>query len=232
MTTPPAGPKDWGNLSRRAVILAVGLFVMSIGVALTTRAGLGTTAISAPPYVLSLWGSWTFGMYTFAMLILLVVLQMALLRREYRPIQVIQLGAGAVFSAFLDLGMVLTNAFNPTTYLTQWVQVVVGSVVLGVGVALQVAPGLTYLPGDGTVVALAHVTKVRFDRMKIAFDTSLVVIAIIFSFVFWGELRGIREGTVVAAVLVGIVVGWVLPPLRSVLSQLGALPPRAEPAAA
>nr|NLD39971.1 YitT family protein [Actinomycetales bacterium] len=216
---------DVGNLLRRALVLVVGLFLVALGIALITRADLGTSAISAPPYVLSLWGSWTFGQYTFAMLVVLVAFQMVLLRRRYQPIQVLQLAAGLVFSAFIDLAMWITPLLTPDIYVMQLVQLALGIVVLGIGVACQVVPRLTYLPGDGTVVALVLATGVRFSRMKILFDSLLVAIAIALSFVFWGELRGVREGTVAAAVLVGAVVGWVMPGVKRLAGRVGALPP-------
>lgn len=213
-----------GGGLRRSAAFGVGLFVMAIGIALTTRSGLGTTPISAPPYVLSMWGAWTLGGYTFAMLAIFVLIQMLLLRRAYQPVQVLQLAAGAVFSIFIDVGMALTEPFVPPEAWQQWLQVLVGCLILGIGVAFQVAPKVTYIPGDGTAVALHQVTGIRFSRTKIAFDSSLMLIAVAFSFVFWGELRGVGFGTIIAAVLVGLVVGWVMPAVRKLLGPLGALP--------
>ncbi|HHW83906.1 MAG TPA: YitT family protein [Actinomycetales bacterium] len=218
---------DVGNVVRRALVLLFGLFVMAIGIALTTRAHLGTSPISAPPYVVSLWGTWTFGQYTYAMLVGLVVFQILLLRRRYEPVQLLQLVSGLAFSFFVDVGMWITPMFDPATYPLQLGQTLLGSVVLGIGVALQVAPRLTYLPGDGTVVALTKVLPIEFSRMKIIFDSTLVATAVVFALVVWGELRGVREGTIVAAVLVGVVVGRVMPTVRRVMGRIRALPPGA-----
>ena len=45
--------------------------------------------------------------------------------------------------------------------------------------------------------------KLRND--KICFDVSMSVIAAILSFVFTGRLNGVREGTIIAALLVGFI---------------------------
>ena len=45
----------------------------------------------------------------------------------------------------------------------------------------------------------------RIGVTKICFDVSMTVIAGVLSFVFAGKLDGVREGTVIAALLVGFI---------------------------
>ena len=62
------------------------------------------------------------------------------------------------------------------------------------------------LAGEGVVLAICRVLpKVKFGYMKVGFDVTLVVIACILSIVFTGRLQGVREGTVAAALLVGLI---------------------------
>ena len=44
------------------------------------------------------------------------------------------------------------------------------------------------------------------QKTKVAFDSSLTIIAVIISFILFRELQGVREGTVIAAVVVGMAV--------------------------
>ena len=44
---------------------------------------------------------------------------------------------------------------------------------------------------------------------KVAFDVSMTVIAAILSFVFMGKLVGVREGTIIAALLVGFIARFI-----------------------
>ena len=62
------------------------------------------------------------------------------------------------------------------------------------------------LAGEGVVLAICKVLpKVKFGYMKVGFDVTLVVIACILSIVFTGRLQGVREGTIAAALLVGLI---------------------------
>ena len=45
----------------------------------------------------------------------------------------------------------------------------------------------------------------KFGYMKVGFDVTLVAIACILSFTFMGNLQGVREGTVAAALFVGLI---------------------------
>lgn len=52
---------------------------------------------------------------------------------------------------------------------------------------------------------LSFFVRARFGYVKIGVDCSFVVIAVLLSFVFLHELAGVREGTLAAAVFVGLI---------------------------
>ena len=56
------------------------------------------------------------------------------------------------------------------------------------------------------VKALSDTIHKEFGNVKIAFDISCVVVAVILSFLFFHKLVGTREGTVIAAFCTGFVV--------------------------
>ena len=77
---------------------------------------------------------------------------------------------------------------------------------MAAGVSLEVKAGVVVLAGEGVVLAICKVLpKIKFGYMKVGFDVTLVVIACILSFTFTGHLQGVREGTVAAALLVGLI---------------------------
>ena len=214
-----------GRLGLRYLVFAVGRFVMAIGIAITARAPLGTTPISTPPYVVSLGGGITLGLATIVMHVGFVALQIALLRREFEWIQLLQVLVGVGFGVFIDAAMVLTGWFRPEAYWLQWVGVLVGSAILALGITVQFLPKVLMNAGEGTVAALAHVTGVRIGTMKIAFDVTLVGIGAVISLAMFGRIEGIREGTLVAMFLVGLIVGRILPPLTQWFARLMHQPP-------
>ena len=74
------------------------------------------------------------------------------------------------------------------------------------GVLLEVKTEVVYIPGDGFIVAIAKVLKKEFGKIKPYCDVSFVMAAVILSFVFLGYLAGVREGTVISALIIGPIV--------------------------
>ena len=66
---------------KRYSIFILGLFINSLGVSLITKADLGTSPISAVPYVLSLKFPMTLGQFTILFSILLILIQLIILKR-------------------------------------------------------------------------------------------------------------------------------------------------------
>ena len=199
------------NKSSRTTIVrwaafAAGVVINSFGIAFITKAALGTSPISSVPYVLSLYFPLSFGVMTFIINAIYVGLQFVLLGREMKPIQLLQLVVNLVFSAAIDVSMSLLGWLNPVGIIARVASLILGCAILAFGVALEVAPGVLMVPGEGMVNALARRTGVRFGTTKICFDTSLIIISGILCFILFGGLNGIGVGTIVSALLVGFIV--------------------------
>ena len=193
------------ELIKRYIFLLVGLFVNGLGVSFITKAGLGTSPITSIPYTLSLDFTPTVGMFTLVFNIFLVILQVILLRRNFQLQNLLQLPIIALFSFFIDLTMSLLGFMQPETYAMKVVSLIVGCLILGFGVFMEMAANVAMLPGEATVRAFSDVFSTDFGKTKIAFDSSMTVIAAILSFVMFKHLDGVREGTIVAAILVGFI---------------------------
>lgn len=193
------------RLALRYLICAVGIVINSFGIAFITKAALGTSPISSVPYVMSLaTDALTFGTATFVVNMVFILAQIALLRRNFAPIQLLQVFVNMLFSAAIDVSTDLLWWFDPTFPPVQILGVLLGCAILATGIAVEVAPNVLVVPGEGVVRAIARVTKIRFGTVKIAFDVSLAVIALIMSIVFFGGVRGLGLGTIICA----LVVGW------------------------
>lgn len=208
------------NLLRQCLLLAAGLALAGLGVALTTRAGLGTSPISSLPYVFTFLTPLTFGAATFAVNLLFVLAQALLLGRAFPAVQYGQLGVVLLFGLFIDLGMWVGGLWVPTAYWGRMAEVLLGSVVLAAGIALQIHADLLFNPGEGLVKALCRVTRARFAWTKLGFDVSLVLLALALSLAALHTIRGLREGTLVAAFAVGLSLRWLVPLLRPTRRRL------------
>ena len=196
---------DKTELIKRYIFLLAGLFVNGLGVSFITKAGLGTSPITSIPYTLSLGFTPTVGMFTLVFNIFLVILQVILLRRNFQLQNLLQLPIIALFSFFIDLTMSLLGFMQPEADAMKVVSLIVGCLILGFGVFMEMVANVAMLPGEATVRAVSDVFSTDFGKTKIAFDSSMTVIAAILSFIMFRHLDGVREGTIVAAILVGFI---------------------------
>lgn len=193
-------------IAKRYLLLLAGLSIMAFGVAFSIKASLGTSPISSVPYVVSLFAPLTVGTATIVMHCVFILLQILILRRNYHPIQLMQLPVAVFFGYLTDFGVWAVRGIHCSTYWQQWIVCLIGILLVAAGVSLEVKAGVVVLAGEGVVLAICKVLpKIKFGYMKVGFDVTLVVIASILSFTFTGHLQGVREGTVAAALLVGLI---------------------------
>lgn len=193
------------KLLLRVLIFIFGLFVMAFGVALSVKANLGVSPISCIPYVYSIKLPLTLGQLTIAFNIFLIVLQIILLRQNYRLVQLVQIPVVFLFGFFIDFTLNIVSGLYLSNYVWQMFCCLLSCVMVAFGVFLEVKAHITYLPGEGLAMAIADTFKKEFGKAKIGVDCSMVFLAIASSFIFLHQLQGIREGTIVAAILVGFI---------------------------
>ena len=210
-------------LTRRLQYLfcAAGLILISFGVALTTKAGLGTSPISAIPYSLSLiipglsMGTWLILFSIALVLIEIILLKGKMPARSWISQLLISFPVGWL----IDAAMWLLTPFNPELYLVKVLAVILGCVIIALGAYLCVSASLLVLPGDGFVQVLAQVTGKSFGGVRVISDTTQILIAAVLCLIFLHALVGVREGTIIAAILVGSIVkifARILPVTRAI----------------
>ncbi len=188
----------------RLVWFSAGILINSFGIVLITKGALGTSQISSIPYVLSLQlPSISFGMFSFIMNMVYIVLQALLLRRQFKPIQLLQIVVNVVFSASIDVFMAMLSFYAPQQLFTRVLSAVAGCIVLAFGISVEVAPDLIMVPGEGIVAAISKVSGRRFGSVKVMFDVTLILIAALLSWLFFGNIVGVGVGTLLSAVSVG-----------------------------
>lgn len=199
------------------VLLLVSLFFLSLGVALCIRSNLGSSVISSAPYVLTLAGQaglvprLSLGMYTNILNVLLIIGQVIVLRSQFRPIQLLQLFIGCVFGVLIDLSMFLTAFIVCSTMPWKFFLMVVGSSVMALGVSMEIRCASVTMPGEGLPAAIAKMTGKAFSTVKVYVDVSLVGIAVIFVYVFFGHWMWnvVGIGTLFAMVYCGMAVKFI-----------------------
>jgi len=193
---------------RRIAIFVAGLFIMTLGIAISTKADIGTTPISSIPFVVCLSTGIDLYITTLIMNLILIAMQYVVLRRDFKFVSLLQLPTAIVFTFFTKITVDLVSEWHPNSYAECWLYSVVSVIVLGIGVAMVVNSRTTMVPGEGAVLALSIKTKIPFSRMKIIFDVTNISLAAAISLLVFGQFEGVREGTVFAAIFIGVTVRY------------------------
>lgn len=192
------------HLSKRLIMYFLGLFTMTIGVALSVKSNLGVSPVSSIPYTMTcIWGI-EMGKATIIFHCFLVLLQMILLRRNFKPINLLQVLVGIVFgyfTTFCNWGV----SFLPTpeNLVIRLLMMLISTVIIAFGIFMYLPPNIMPLAGEGAMKAVSDVTGIAFPKVKIGFDITMVVISLISCLVFIKSLGSVGIGTIVAAFLVG-----------------------------
>lgn len=193
------------EVSKRYLFFLVGLFVNSLGVSFITKGGLGTSPISSIPYTFSI-GFWpTLGQFTFVFNMFLIILQLILAGKKFPKQYWLQIPVVVLFSYFIDLTMKQLFFINSDIYFIKFIYLIIGCVILGFGVFMEIVANVVMLPGEAFVNIVSGKFHFDFGKTKVVFDSSMTIIAGILGVILYHKLAGVREGTIVAAILVGMI---------------------------
>lgn len=185
-----------------------------------TRSQLGTSPVSSFPFVLSINTHLSMGVYIMLLNISFIILQMVMLGWEESKRRcvnlLLQLPVSVVFGLFIDFTMWLVGLYAVDLYSLKVLTLVLGCGVLAFGIALEVIADVTMISAEYLTQVASEKFKIEFGIVKLGLDLSFVVVSVVVSLLFSGAVEGIREGTVVAALITG-------PFVRLVMPRLGAL---------
>lgn len=198
------------NMKVRIPMYFVGLFIMTIGIALSVKSNLGVSPVSSIPYTMTcVWGI-EMGKATIIFHAALVLIQILILRKRFRPINLLQVVVGIVFGYFTTFCNYLATYLPSTDNMVmRIVLMLVSTVFIAVGIFFYLPADLIPLAGEGVMQAVSDVTKIEFSKVKIGFDCSMVVISVITCLICIHSLGSVGVGTVIAAFLVGFNLGRV-----------------------
>ena len=198
------------NMKVRIPMYFVGLFIMTIGIALSVKSNLGVSPVSSIPYTMTcVWGI-EMGKATIIFHAALVLIQILILRKRFKPINLLQIVVGIVFGYFTTFWNYLATYLPSTDNMVmRIVLMLVSTVFIAVGIFFYLPADLIPLAGEGVMQAVSDVTKIEFSKVKIGFDCSMVVISVITCLICIHSLGSVGVGTVIAAFLVGFNLGRV-----------------------
>ena len=196
-------------------MFVVSIFVNAFGIAFITKALLGTSPITSVTYVASMFTPLTMGQWTIIVNLLFVALELLFMtRKELKSdlrMYLLQIPISLCFGTFIDVSMNALSWLDPVAYMSRIGVLLIGCVILSVGIAFEVKADIAMMSGEYFVKAISRRLRKDFGYVKLGFDITLVVLACLLSIVFLSGIQGVREGTVVAALLVGPIVHFISP---------------------
>lgn len=203
------------ELLRRYTLFLFSVWMNGFSIAVITKALLGTSPISSVPYVLSLFTPLSMGQVTILMNFLFILLELILMKREEikekRYEIMAQVPITLCFGMFIDVSMFALWWLAPAYYLSQIFWLLIGCFLLAVGVSLEVKADVAMVTGEYLVQIISKFLHREFGLIKVCFDVTLVLIACTLSICFLPSIEGVREGTVIAALIVGPISHFVYP---------------------
>ena len=190
---------------QRYALFLIGLFIASMGVAFSAKAGLGTSPVASIAYSLSLVSPlMSLGGWLNLISVIQIIAQIIIMKGKCNYIEIaIQTALAFVYGYLTDFSCWLIRNITVTGYPMQFVFMLLGCIILAFGLWLQYKGGVAMLPAEAMNRAISKVTGKRYENIKIAFDVFYIVAAAAITLVFLGELKGVREGSIIAAFAVG-----------------------------
>lgn len=194
----------------RWLLFLFAIVVQSSGIALVVKSLLGTSPISSLPYVMSFVWPVTLGEATFAVNMIFILIQYLILKKDFTKLHFCQIPGTLVFSLCIDAAMYAFSSVEPEMYLWKMGILLVGTALVALGLALQGIADVLMLAGDGMVYAIVNRFHLEFGKVKTANDVILVSLAAILSYGDLGVIEGVREGTVISAIITGVIARFFL----------------------
>lgn len=208
--------------AKRYILFIISLFFSALGVAFTKHGELGVSPISSVANLMSCrFTAVSLGTWLIIWNCVLILGQIFILRKDFQLIQLLQIPLSFLFGWFTDFGMWIVSVIPTNTYMVRLALVCIGIVILGFGVSLSVIANVIMNSGEAFVKAIADTIHKNFGNVKIAFDVMCVILSILLSLLFFDmKIVGTREGTIISALLTGVVVKFFTRQLKKPLDTL------------
>ena len=199
----------WG---KRLLAYVAGMYLIAMGVVISARSSLGVSPVASLANVLYQIclsrnaPAWlTLGNLTTLTYCGYILAEFLLLRKDFKPSMLLQLIASFIFGRLVDLaGRMLRFLPVPGSYPLQMLYLLCSIPLVAAGVMIYIAPKLIPMPAEGVSLAVSQKTGVVLGTAKVIFDCTVVSISAAVSLLYFHKLVGVREGTVLCAVFVGI----------------------------
>ena len=188
---------------------AIGLLILAFGVAFSVNSNLGVSPANSFPYVVSLILNTKMGNCVTVIFICYILMQILILRKDFQWINLSQILFSTLFGKFVDFAKMVLDGFCFPTYAGRLLMLAISIMLIAIGISMYMGAKLVNMPTEGLASAIAaKLPNKEFHQTKVMVDCASVGTALILSLCFLGGLQGIREGTIISAIVIGKVIPY------------------------
>lgn len=193
---------DWARTVLRMAMYLAGVVILALGMVVQTESGLGVASLTCFAQVIADILGTSLGSMITATYCTYIVAQALILRRQFQPRILLEVFFSAVIGIFTDFFMAVMP-IHPEGLPAQVATMVFSLVLISFGVSLVVNMGVVPNAPDGLVQVISEKLRRRFGDVKVVFDTSHVVVALVLSWTVLHTIDAFGVTTVIAALFLG-----------------------------
>lgn len=209
------------NIIKQFFCYLLGLVIIAVGINIAKLSALGISPVSSIPRAVEVIWGFSLGNATQIVYCVLIVLQIIVLRKKFKPVNLLGIVVAIGFGFIVDFfgvnpakpGHLLAFMPKPESYIMKLVYILSSLVIIAIGVFMYLRPKWVPMPAEGLAGAISQITKKPFGDCKTAVDTSMIATALILQLIFMGGIHSfarddvvVREGTILSAVCIGQIV--------------------------
>lgn len=205
-------------------IFLLGLFSLTLGIALVVKSNLGISVAMSFPYVLSLGltkltlGQWSYIVQGLSLVVLFFIVKKLTVKHLMSFI------VAFLFGLTLDMFNRLLVPFQVVTIMERTMVFVLGSIVISIGVAAFVKSNYPIMPFDTFVKEVSIEKNIKYSKFKTGFDLVCLTTSLISSFMFFRKIQGVHIGTFISAMVLGSSIGFCIDLMNRYIEGIDFLP--------
>ncbi|MCI5723516.1 MAG: hypothetical protein MR283_05860 [Erysipelotrichaceae bacterium] len=201
------------------VLELIGIVLVSIGGAGIMKIALGTGPYDALSMSISSITAIRIGTIGLINNFICVALQMILLKREYKPIYLLQIPVSFLIGWIINLFYyTIFASMNPSLYVVRLLLLFVFIIICAYGDAMVTASGFVGLALESACMIFAKRLNIEFGKIRQYADVIFIAIICVLWLLFRAEFA-MREGTIILAITFGPLLGFFTKHLNTVFQK-------------
>ena len=203
----------------RFIIYILGIFILALGGVLAIKSNLGASPVSSLPLSISRVSNLSLGTAATVLFTVYVVIQIILLRKNFKVVQLLQIVFAVLFGQIMNLFNSVININANNIYIKLFI-CVASFFITALGVFLTITANIVPVAPDGLTQIISLKNNIDFGKAKIYFDCVVVILSILILLLNGKNLDGMGIGTILSAILVGRIVFFINTYFKSSLEKI------------